>query len=310
MTYHRQTNLYFTVGVVLLVLLGLSQPLFAEERGGIRVNTRGGNPGTQTWQNPDSRHDINKSWNRQGTRQGNIRWTNPPPRTWRSPTRVQSSHDTHRNWSSNRSLQGNRNVTRSYERNRYQDRYLDYRRGWDTRYHHNRYYPARGHYVTSLPHGYHTVYHHRTPYYFWEGVWYRPYGAYFSIIAPPIGLVIPLLPPFYTTLWVGGIPYYYANDTYYTYYSGGGYIVTDPPKDEISEEPPAADWLYSYPREGQNEKQQADDRYTCHRWAVDQTGYDPTLPLGGVAESQAAQKRSDYQRALGACLEGRGYSVK
>ncbi|MBN1548459.1 MAG: hypothetical protein JW902_17550, partial [Syntrophaceae bacterium] len=164
--------------------------------------------------------------------------------------------------------------------------------------------------VRTLPRGYHTTYYRNRPYYFWEGVWYRPYGTYFTVVAPPIGLVIPILPPFHTTLWVGGIPYYYANETYYTYYPGGGYVVTDPPKDKVSEAPPEADWLYSYPTRGQSEKQQADDRYACHRWAVDQTGYDPTLPLGGVPESESAQKRRDYQRALGACMEGRGYSVK
>lgn len=320
MTCHRQTNSYFTLGLVLLVLLGLSHPVFAENRGGLHGRTGGGNPGTQTWQNPGGRHDTGGNWSRQGNirgtnpgtrnRQENTRWTSPPPRTGRSQISVRSSQDTVRNRPGNRGLQADRHVTRSYNWNRSEDRYLGYRRGWDTRYHHNRYYPARGHYVRSLPRGYHTVYHHRAPYYFWEGVWYRPFGAYFTIVSPPIGLVIPFLPPFYTTLWVGGVPYYYANETYYTYYSGGGYIVTDPPKNEISEDSPEADWLYSYPARGQSEKQQDDDRYACHRWAVDQTGYDPTLPLGGVPESQAAQKRSDYQRALGACLEGRGYSVK
>jgi len=310
MTYHLKTTSYFTIGLALLILLGLSQPLFAADRGGLHGSTLNGNPGTKVWQHRGSRHDTtgirqnnrvfqtgrNENLRWQETHQGNIRRTKPGDRTWRNPTFSRGDRD--------RRTSGTYNWTRS------KDRYLDYRRGWDTRYHHNRYYPAHGHYVRSLPRGYHTFYHYHQPYYFWDGVWYRPYGAYFTVIAPPIGLVIPFLPPFYTTLWVGGIPYYYANETYYTYYSGGGYIVTDPPKDEISEEPPEADWLYSYPTRGQSEKQQADDRYACHSWAVDQTGYDPTLPLGGVEESQAAQKRSDYQRALGACLEGRGYSVK
>jgi len=306
MTYHRQTGLYSTIGLVLLVLFGLSQPLFAEDRGGLHGHTWQGNPGIQTGQNPGSRHDTNWNW----SRQGNIQGTKPQHQIWQNPASTRGSHDTTRNVWRSRSTQSDRHETRNRDWSRSGDWYRDTSRGWDTRYHHNRYYPARGHYVSSLPHGYHTYYYHRVPYYFWDGIWYRPYGAYFTVIAPPIGLVIPFLPPFYTTLWVGGIPYYYANETYYTYYPGGGYIVTDPPKNEISEEAPAADWLYSYPREGQSEKQQADDRYACHRWAVDQTGYDPTRPLGGVTESEAAQKRSDYQRALGACLEGRGYSVK
>jgi len=272
MQYHRQSYLFFTLGFILMFLLGWSQPALAE------------------------------SW---GSRQGNIQGHRSGNHGWQNPARGQGSHSKgflrtgaiaqHR---SDRHV----NINRS--------RVKDYNRGWDTRYHHNRYYPARGHYVRTLPHGYHTVYHRRAPYYFSSGVWYRPYGPYFTVVAPPFGLVIPVLPPFYSTLWVGGIPYYYANNTYYTYYPGGGYVVTNPPENKVSEEPPQADWLYSYPTQGQSEQQQADDRYTCHRWAVGQTGYDPTLPLGGVAESQSAQKRSDYQRALGACLEGRGYSVK
>ena len=52
------------------------------------------------------------------------------------------------------------------------------------------------------------------------------------------------------------------------------------------------------------------DRYECHRWAVSQTGFDPTQPPGGVPEDQMGQKRADYQRAMGACLDGRGYTVK
>lgn len=272
MRYPRQTLLFPMLGLFLLFLVGSSSSVLAETWGGHHGNIQTNRPGNHGWQNPGTRHDAYST---------------------RAPwigTLTQRRPDRHE--SRNRSWQ------------------QDYNRGWDTRYHHNRYYPAQGHYVRALPYGYHTVYHNHSPYYFYGGAWYRPYGSYFTVVAPPFGLVIPVLPPFYTTLWVGGIPYYYANETYYTYYPGGGYVVTNPPKNEVSEAPPEADWLYSYPAQGQSEQQQADDRYTCHRWAVGQTGYDPTLPLGGVAESQSAQKRSDYQHALGACLEGRGYTVK
>jgi len=140
-------------------------------------------------------------------------------------------------------------------------------------------------------------------------VWYRPHGGRFIIAAPPIGLVIPLLPPFYTTIWVGGIPYYYANDVYYAHH-GSGYIVVDPPKEEVKQAPPPAEQLFIYPRLGQNEKQQADDRYACHRWAVDQTAFDPTQPPEAMTEKIKGEKRADYQRAFSACLDGRGYTVK
>lgn len=183
----------------------------------------------------------------------------------------------------------------------------------DSRYHHNHYYPTHGRIVNSLPRGYRGVVHGRAQYYYSGGVWYRPEGPRFSIVAPAIGIVIPFLPPFYSTIWVGSMPYYYANEVYYAR-SGNGYAVVDPPAGEFSEAPPSvpmpSDKLYIYPRRGQSEQQQANDRFDCHRWAAGQTGYDPTQPLGGVSEAETIQKRAEYQRAMGACLDARGYTVK
>jgi hypothetical protein len=133
------------------------------------------------------------------------------------------------------------------------------------------------------------------------------------VVAPPIGLFVPFLPLFYTTLWLNGIPYYYANETYYTE-TPGGYVVAEPPQGDISQTPPTVDEnteskMFIYPRNGQSEKQQANDRYECHKWAVDQTSYDPTN-ISGIPADQIMQKRSDYQRAMAACLDSRGYTAK
>jgi hypothetical protein len=149
-------------------------------------------------------------------------------------------------------------------------------------------------------------------YFFQRGIWYRPSGSRFTVVIPPIGITVPILPPFYTTLWVGNIPYYYANDVYYTWQaSRNGYVVTKPPKDLIEQEPSLiADELFIYPINGQSEQQQADDRYGCHRWSVSQTNYDPTLRPGNISASNLSRKREDYQRAMRACLEGRNYSVR
>jgi len=126
--------------------------------------------------------------------------------------------------------------------------------------------------------------------------------------------------------------------------------------------------LMIYPKQGQNPDQQSRDRYECHTWAVQQSGYDPSNPqaastgksgtgkemLRGGARGAAAgaaigaiagdagkgaaigatagglgrgfkerdRKRQEqeagtaspaqqsYQRAMAACLDGRGYSVK
>jgi len=69
--------------------------------------------------------------------------------------------------------------------------------------------------------------------------------------------------------------------------------------------------LFIYPRKGQSQAQQDNDRYECHKWAVDQTNYDPTAAIPqGLSANQAMQMRADYQRAMAACLDGRGYTVK
>jgi len=132
--------------------------------------------------------------------------------------------------------------------------------------------------------------------------------------------------------------------------------------------------VYIYPNKGQSAQQQSKDRYECHTWAVQQTGFDPTRPppstasaapqqggqvvkgaargalvgtvggaiagdagrgaaagaamgglLGGMRkmdqsraqqqqqaqmQNDHAQQQAGYNRALGACLEGRGYTVK
>lgn len=70
-----------------------------------------------------------------------------------------------------------------------------------------------------------------------------------------------------------------------------------------------AEGLYIYAKNGQSPKQQATDRYECHSWASEQTGFDSTRPGGGVANSEYASRRDAYQRAMTACLDARGYSV-
>jgi hypothetical protein len=137
-----------------------------------------------------------------------------------------------------------------------------------------------------------------------------------------------VLPAVYATYWWGGIPYYYANDVYYTYNSGyNGYVVTDPPPVDTGDDSGTAgngtyssaepgdvqsnsydsggsSNVYAYPKDGQSDEQQSTDRYECHKWAVAQSGFDPTQT------SRASGNSTDYRRAMTACLDGRGYSAK
>ena len=140
----------------------------------------------------------------------------------------------------------------------------------------------------------------------------------------------------------------------------------------------AQNQMYIYPAKGQNQQQQDKDRYECHTWAVQQTGFDPSKAyprnpnyydpqpynpsqphvmrgagrgaamgavggaIGGNAgkgaaagaavgamaggfrrrderrQQAAAQQQqpaqtsavsAGYQRAMAACLQGRGYTV-
>jgi hypothetical protein len=179
----------------------------------------------------------------------------------------------------------------------------------DSRYRHDRSYPVRSQVVRTLPRDRRTVLHGGSRFYFSGGVWYRPRGPHFAIVTPPVGLFVPFLPPYFATIWVQGFPYYYANEVYYAH-RGSGYVVVEPPKEHVSETPPPVEQMFIYPRLGQSEQKQADDRYACHHWAVDQTGFDPTHSPGSASAGERIEKRADYQRAMGACLDGRGYTVK
>jgi hypothetical protein len=213
-------------------------------------------------------------------------------------------------------------------------RHREYREFRDQRHNHDHYYPARGQFIEVLPRGHQVVFFGKIKYYCFEGIWYRPAGRRFLIAAPPFGLIVPFLPPYYTTIWVSGSPYYYANEVYYTQ-TPGGYVVVAPPKGEVypspslagpppfgpppsgpipSGQPPSAQipasQIFIYPRQGQSPQKQATDRQECHNWAVSQTGFDPTKQPTGLPETQIMQRQADFLRAQGACLDGRGYTVR
>lgn len=148
-------------------------------------------------------------------------------------------------------------------------------------------------------------------YYYGGGPWLRSY----SVIAPPIGVVVAALPPYYSVRSYSGSTYYVANDVYYTANpAGDGYVVANTPAEMLApaENPAgtAPQQVFAYPRKGQTADQQARDQFECHEWASAQTGFDPMKPQGGLPASQVDRKRSDYQRASAACLDGRGYAMR
>jgi len=112
--------------------------------------------------------------------------------------------------------------------------------------------------------------------------------------------------------WGWGYPYdgfYYGGYYGWPYPPRGAYYER---RYDVEEREPvvAPVEVFVYPQRGQSEGEQATDRYECHRWGVEQTGFDPVKPLGGVAEADWASRRDAYQRALAACLSARGYAVR
>src|SRR5258707_2729153 len=89
------------------------------------------------------------------------------------------------------------------------------------------------------------------------------------------------------------------------------YIATPRPSQSTAAPSTArADDLTITSKNGQTQEQQWADRYECHRWAKDQSGFDPTTqPSQDATPNEVASRRNQYRRAFTACLEGRGYSV-
>ena len=164
------------------------------------------------------------------------------------------------------------------------------------------------------------------------GYWHGGYwpSAYYGWSYP---FYLAALPALYATYWWSGVPYYYVNNVYYTYNTAdNGYLATDPPpvagdySDDVNAAaaagPDAAAQnatppdvapagpqagLIAYPRNGQSDPQQSQDKFECHNWAKGQTGFDPTSQSSSGATPGT---RDAYGRAMAACLDARGYTVR
>jgi hypothetical protein len=104
-------------------------------------------------------------------------------------------------------------------------------------------------------------------YWYHGGLWYRPWGPRWVVVAPPVGVAVPV--------------YYPAT------------VVDAPPP--VSVAPTRPDPII-YPRHGQDAQRTELDRQQCNRWATTQPA--------AVADA------STFQRAVEACMDGRGYTMK
>lgn len=165
-----------------------------------------------------------------------------------------------------------------------------------------------GYRINVLPRSYIRIMIGGFPYFYYTGVFYRPFGTGYIVVAAPIGAFVDTLPDGFIAFSIGLSTYYYVNDTYYLWDEAReGYLVVDEPAGASAAIAKATTGrLMVYPNAGQSEEQQAKDRYECHRWAVTESGIDPTLE----EQEYAAEDNDNYRRALAACLEGRDYTVK
>ena len=81
--------------------------------------------------------------------------------------------------------------------------------------------------------------------------------------------------------------------------------ITPPP--DVAPAGDAGAGFIAYPRNGQSDQQQSTDKFQCHNWAKGQTGFDPTSQSSSGA---TGQRSGTYGRAMAACLDARGYTVR
>ncbi len=101
---------------------------------------------------------------------------------------------------------------------------------------HNHVYPDRGAIFRDLPPGAITVNYGGVSFRFADGIWFEPRGIAYIVVAPQIGLFVPSLPSFASTVQDHGEAYLYANDVYYRARPDlGGYLVVNDPVETVAD---------------------------------------------------------------------------
>jgi hypothetical protein len=166
-----------------------------------------------------------------------------------------------------------------------------------------------GHRVDRIPRSWVSVTVGTGRYRYHDGVFYRPDGRRgYIVVGAPIGAHVRTLPRGYVGFGLSGRNYFYVNSTYYLWEPDSReYVVVAEPDgaaQAMTADTQPAGRVFAYPNEGQTEDELRKDRYECHLWAADESGYDPTY------SNQPENLHGDYNRALTACLVGRGYTVR
>ncbi|NBA97453.1 DUF6515 family protein [Pseudomonas sp. R5(2019)] len=162
-----------------------------------------------------------------------------------------------------------------------------------------------GHLINSFPERHWRVPYRGRDFFYSGGYWYRPQGPSYVVVRPPYGIRVTYLPSYAQEVWVGSALFFLLAGTYYQYLDDSReYVVVNPP--QVSAQPLSNSYdVVAYPAYGQSPQQVDQDRYECHRWAVEQSGFDPA----SASYAPADYVVQNYRRAMAACLSGRGYSV-
>jgi hypothetical protein len=115
-----------------------------------------------------------------------------------------------------------------------------------------------------------------------------------TYVAPP---VVYAAPPVYAA------PVYAVPPPYPAYQAAPAYA----PQASYAAPPsrPSAGDLIAYPARGQTQAQQTRDRGECQNWASNQSGMDPMH----ITQYTTGVMVDSYNRAMTACMTGKGYSV-
>lgn len=190
-------------------------------------------------------------------------------------------------------------------------------RFWGGGYWGGRYWPGSRYgvgfawFLPVLPFGYATYYWGGLPYYYYDNAYYQwdpSYNGYVATDPPPVaqsGSNEPApgdVPDGSDAPSADYVPAPQSNDSPLPESSNSV-------ASSAASAGPRGNWggaadIFVYPRNGQSEQQTATDRFECHKWSVSQTGFDPTRSVNLQGTS------TDYRRAMGACMDARGYSVK
>ena len=165
----------------------------------------------------------------------------------------------------------------------------------------SRHKPAKT--VKVLPKGHHRVVVRGKPYFYSAGRFWRQNNGTYVTIAAPIGALIPALPAGHLSFGIGSRRHFYFQGVFYKQVTNGYEVVEKPPEAE-DELLFGSNKLIIYPAAAQTDEQLSKDRYDCHVWASDETGYDPSN-----ADSDQLLL-GEYNRAMGACMEAKDYIVK